>query len=41
MLYEVEASLVDPEIATRMSRGKGMTVSDYLDYLARRRLMQC
>lgn len=39
-LVDTESSLVDPEIATRMSRGRTMTVSDYLDYLEQRRQMQ-
>src|SRR5581483_10328163 len=39
-LVEKEDSLVDPEIATRMSRGRTMTVADYLGYLEQRRVMQ-
>jgi aspartyl-tRNA(Asn)/glutamyl-tRNA(Gln) amidotransferase subunit A len=39
-LVEQENSLVDPEIAKRMSRGATMGVSDYLDYLEQRRVMQ-
>jgi aspartyl-tRNA(Asn)/glutamyl-tRNA(Gln) amidotransferase subunit A len=39
-LVEKEPSLVDPEIATRMSRGKTMSIADYLGYLEQRRLMQ-
>jgi aspartyl-tRNA(Asn)/glutamyl-tRNA(Gln) amidotransferase subunit A len=39
-LIEKENSLVDPEIATRMSRGRTMNIADYLGYLEQRRLMQ-
>lgn len=39
-LIEKENSLVDPEIATRMSRGRTMSITDYLGYLEQRRLMQ-
>ncbi len=39
-LVEKKNSLVDPEIAKRMSRGVTMTVGDYLDYLEQRRVMQ-
>lgn len=39
-LIEKQNSLVDPEIATRMSRGGKMNVADYLGYVEQRRLMQ-
>lgn len=39
-LVEKENSLVDPEIAKRMSRGRTMSITDYLGYLEQRRLMQ-
>jgi aspartyl-tRNA(Asn)/glutamyl-tRNA(Gln) amidotransferase subunit A len=39
-LIERENSLVDPEIAKRMSRGAKIMLADYLDYLEQRRLMQ-
>jgi aspartyl-tRNA(Asn)/glutamyl-tRNA(Gln) amidotransferase subunit A len=39
-LVEKENSLVDPEIAKRMSRGGTMSVTDYLGYVEQRRLMQ-
>jgi aspartyl-tRNA(Asn)/glutamyl-tRNA(Gln) amidotransferase subunit A len=39
-LIEKENSLVDPEIAKRMSRGKTMTISDYLGYVEQRQSMQ-
>lgn len=39
-LIEADGSHVDPEIATRMSRGRAMTVADYLGYDEQRRLMQ-
>lgn len=39
-LIEQEDSLVDPEIATRMSRAKTMTVTDYFGYAEQRRAMQ-
>ncbi|WP_156585749.1 amidase [Ensifer sp. Root31] len=39
-LVEQENSLVDPEIAKRMSRGATMGVADYLGYLEQRRMMQ-
>lgn len=39
-LIERKNSLVDPEIAKRMSRGATMSVADYLGYLDQRRLMQ-
>lgn len=39
-LIEADGSLVDLEIATRMSRGRAMTVADYLGYDEQRRLMQ-
>jgi aspartyl-tRNA(Asn)/glutamyl-tRNA(Gln) amidotransferase subunit A len=39
-LVEKENSLVDPEIATRMSRGRTMNIADYLEYGEQRRLMQ-
>jgi aspartyl-tRNA(Asn)/glutamyl-tRNA(Gln) amidotransferase subunit A len=39
-LIETENSFVDPEIANRMSRGRTMSVTDYLGYLEQRRLMQ-
>lgn len=39
-LIDTESSLVDPEIATRMSRGRTMSITDYLGFLEQRRLMQ-
>jgi aspartyl-tRNA(Asn)/glutamyl-tRNA(Gln) amidotransferase subunit A len=39
-LIEKENSLVDPEIAKRMSRGKTMNITNYLGYVEQRRLMQ-
>lgn len=39
-LVEREKSLVDPEIAKRMSRGNDMTLADYLGYVEQRRQMQ-
>lgn len=39
-LVEKENSLVDPEIAKRMSRGRTMNIADYLSYVEQRRLMQ-
>jgi aspartyl-tRNA(Asn)/glutamyl-tRNA(Gln) amidotransferase subunit A len=39
-LVEKENSLVDPEIATRMSRGRAMKLTDYFGYVEQRRLMQ-
>ncbi|MCJ9670047.1 MULTISPECIES: amidase [unclassified Neorhizobium] len=39
-IVEAQDSLVDPEIAKRMSRGAQITLSDYLGYLEQRRVMQ-
>lgn len=39
-LVERENSLVDPEIAQRMSRGKTMSISEYLAYVEQRLQMQ-
>jgi len=39
-MVQQENSLVDPEIAKRMSRGATMNIADYLDYLEQRRVMQ-
>jgi aspartyl-tRNA(Asn)/glutamyl-tRNA(Gln) amidotransferase subunit A len=39
-LIENENSLVDPEIATRMSRGGTMSLTHYFGYMEQRRLMQ-
>lgn len=39
-LVEKENSLVDPEIATRMSRARSMSMTDYIGYIEQRRVMQ-
>ncbi|KQR77107.1 hypothetical protein ASG35_12655 [Burkholderia sp. Leaf177] len=39
-LVDMENSLVNAEIAKRMSRGKTMNIKDYLGYEAQRRLLQ-
>ncbi|AME26266.2 hypothetical protein AXG89_20450 [Burkholderia sp. PAMC 26561] len=39
-LVDMENSLVNAEIAKRMSRGKTMNIKDYLSYDAQRRLLQ-
>lgn len=39
-LIETDNSLVDPEIAKRMSRGEKISITDYIGYVEQRRRMQ-